>query len=60
MAVKRYRVTGTATVLGHAPNTTFEADLPPEQEAPLLKIGAIQEVVVPSHRDEKPKKQKEK
>lgn len=58
MAVKRYRVVGTAKVGGHAPGEIFEADFPPEQEAPLLKIGAIQVVV--SHRDEKTKKQKEK
>lgn len=44
MAVKRYRVVGTAKVCGHAPGEVFEADLPPEQEAPLLKIGAVQVV----------------
>lgn len=59
MAVKRYRVTGQQPVLGNEPGKTFEADLPPEQEAPLLASGAVQEVVV-SHRDEKPRKQKEK
>lgn len=59
MAVKRYRVTGTQPVLGNSPQKTFEADLPPEQEGPLLASGAIQEVVV-RHRDEKSQKQKEK
>lgn len=58
MARKRYRVTGTQPVGDHKPGEIFEADFPPEQEAPLLKIGAVQVVV--SHRDEKPKDKKEK
>ena len=58
MALKRYRVIGTAKIGGYSPGETFEADFPPEQEKPLLQIGAVEVVV--SHRDEKPKKQKEK
>lgn len=59
MALKKYRVTGTATVLGKAPGTTFEADLSPEQESSLLASGALEVVV--SHRDEKTQfKKKEK
>lgn len=39
---KRYRVVGTAKILGHAPGTTFEADLDEGAEAFFLKIGGLE------------------
>lgn len=38
--MKRYRVTGTRPVFGHPPGSEFERDIPPAQEARLLR-GAI-------------------
>ncbi len=38
---KQYRVVGTAEVLGHAPGSTFEAEIPAEQEARLLERGSL-------------------
>lgn len=37
----RYRVTAKSRVLGHEPDTTFEADLDPNQERRLLESGAL-------------------
>lgn len=37
----RYRVTAPSRVLGHEPDSTFEADLPPDQEKRLLASGAL-------------------
>lgn len=39
-----YRVSGKQAVLGHAPGTTFEADLGEVQEARLLAGGALERV----------------
>lgn len=41
---KQYRVVGTAEVLGHAPGSTFEAEIPAEQEARLLERGSLARV----------------
>lgn len=38
---KRYKVIGAASVYGHQPGETFEADLS-DSEAFLISIGAIQ------------------
>lgn len=38
---KQYRVAGTAEVLGHAPGSTFEAEIPADQEARLIKRGSL-------------------
>ena len=38
---KKYRVVGAAEVLGHAPGSDFEDDIPAELEARLLESGSI-------------------
>jgi hypothetical protein len=40
---KSYTVTGTTKVLGHEPGSSFTADLPEDQEAFLIQIGALAE-----------------
>lgn len=39
---KRYRVTGSTRTLGHDPGSTFEADIPAEQEQRLIARGSIE------------------
>lgn len=41
---KRYKVVGTAPILGHAPGETFEADLDPGEAAFFFQIGALEVV----------------
>ena len=41
---KRYKVVGTAAVLGYAPGQEFEAAIDKTHEAFLFNIGAIEEV----------------
>ena len=54
---KQYRVVGTAEVLGHAPGSTFEAEIPAEQEARLLERGSLIRVLSdapkPSNKEKK-------
>lgn len=38
---RTYRVAGAHRVLGREPGETFQADLPPEQEARMLARGSI-------------------
>lgn len=38
---KKYKVVGTAEVLGHAPGSTFEAEIPADQEARLVERGSL-------------------
>lgn len=38
---KKYRVAGEHEVFGHQPGEAFEAEIPAEQEARLLKRGSI-------------------
>lgn len=38
---KKYRVAGEHEVFGHQPGEAFEASIPAEQEARLLKRGSI-------------------
>lgn len=40
----RYQVTGTHPFLGHPPGSTFEAELPPDQEARAVTRGSIRRV----------------
>lgn len=42
---KKYRVTGTAEVMGHAPGSTFEAEIPADQEARLIQRGSLVRVL---------------
>lgn len=39
--MEKYRVSGPHAVFGHAPDETFEREIPPEQEARLLASGAL-------------------
>jgi hypothetical protein len=41
---KRYKVIGSQPVLDHQPDTTFNADLPEDQERFLVQIGALRVV----------------
>lgn len=38
---KKYRVVGAAEVLGHAPGSEFEDEIPAELEARLFESGSI-------------------
>ncbi len=40
----KYRVTAGTSVLDHAPQSVFEADLPEDHERRLLASGALQSV----------------
>jgi len=42
---KKYRVTGTAEVMGHVPGSTFEAEIPADQEARLIQRGSLVRVL---------------
>ena len=41
---KRYKVVGTAPILGHQPGETFEANLDPGEVAFFFQIGALEVV----------------
>lgn len=41
---REYEVTGTHTVLGHEPGSTFVAVIPPEQEERLIRRSQIKPV----------------
>lgn len=41
MKARRYRVSGTHPVFRHQPGAVFERAIPPDQEAFLLRCGAI-------------------
>ena len=55
---KKYKVVGTAEVLGHAPGSTFEAEIPEDQEARLLERGSLIRVL--SDAPKSPNKEKKK
>jgi hypothetical protein len=38
---KKYRVAGPHAVLDHRPGSTFEAEIPADQEARLLERGSL-------------------
>lgn len=38
---KKYRVAGPHAVLDHEPGSTFEAEIPEDQEARLLERGSL-------------------
>jgi len=42
---KKYRVAGEHDVLGHKPGSTFEAEIPADQEARLLERGSLTRVL---------------
>ena len=44
MPKREYKVVGTQSVLEHLPGATFTANLNSDQEAFLLKIGALEVV----------------
>ena len=54
---KKYKVVGTAEVLGHAPGSTFEAEIPADQEARLIERGSL--VGISKSEPPKPKIKKE-
>lgn len=44
MAKKTYRVTGVHAVFGTPPGSTFQADLPADQETRLVERGSVTRV----------------
>jgi hypothetical protein len=46
--MKTYKVSGTQPVFGNRPGSTFQADLPANQEAHLLQGGALKVVEPPT------------
>jgi hypothetical protein len=47
---KKYRVAGEHDVLGHKPGSTFEAEIPADQEARLLERGSLTRVDKDAHK----------
>lgn len=54
---KKYRVAGPHPVLDHEPGSTFEAEIPADQEARLLERGSLIRVLLdapkPSSKEKK-------
>ena len=54
---KKYRVAGPHPVLDHEPGSTFEAEIPADQEARLLERGSLIRVLSdapkPSNKEKK-------
>ena len=54
---KKYRVAGSQAVLDHEPGSTFEAEIPEDQEARLLERGSLIRVLSdapkPSNKEKK-------
>ena len=55
---KKYRVAGPHAVLDHEPGSTFEAEIPEDQEARLLERGSLIRVL--SDAPKSPNKEKKK
>ena len=55
---KKYRVAGPHAVLDHEPGSTFEAEIPADQEARLLERGSLIRVL--SDAPKTPNKEKKK
>ena len=55
---KKYRVAGPHPVLDHEPGSTFEAEIPADQEARLLERGSLIRVLLDAPKS--PNKEKKK